>query len=384
MENLIVPNSEDAALSQIATPQTPTPQHIEALTNPNASPMSPLYDAYQQVNEGYAKFLTSPAEPFLKAMKNYNFDPKTQGLLTRGTNDNGAGAVTSGILKGWLNATSPELGTINAGPGKEGGIQSEWLAEGKAGQEAKQNQFKMAEAEQSKHAGIVKEVLSDPHIVTADTQIQGYMSLKKQMSDLANSGAIGADGKAIMTPIQLRALATTFLQMVRPGARVMGADGNIDSSALDALSAIPGVGQAIATGLKQGEAGTDITLEGNDLLGIAKAAEVIDSTAKQYKNSRIQYRMKNDPENAKYYNTLLEEVPAEVSTAGAMTPEQLKERSNASMKADAEENVEKKNVKAYSESIMGKKFPEKGTPSKDGKATADGKGGWIENPAKGK
>ena len=340
--------------TDISTP-TPVPEQpaymgvaaYDPFEMPHGSPMSPLYDAYNELNQGYARFLESPAQKFMAGMKGYQFDPKAAALLdyTSGTS-NPWGGVSSGILEAWKNMTTPESENSGGGTGTKGAnnVEASYVAEQKQAQEA-------MSAKEKAHAAVVDSVLKDPNVVASDTQIMGYNSFKQQFDNLLNSGAVGKDGSAIFTPIQMKALATTFLQEVRPGARVMNSDGSIDSSALDMLNVFGPAGQALAAGLKQGEAGTDITLEGNDLLGIAKAASVIKDAAISNRNERILYRKANDPENAEYYDSLLSKVET-TSTTTPPTPKRIAAASKASMQADAAENVERKNIK---ESIITKK-----------------------------
>src|SRR5271157_2851147 len=67
------------------------------------SPMSPLFDAYQQLNQNYARFLISPAAAAEQIASKSTYDPKAMALL----HENNKGSISSlgeGVLEGLLAA----------------------------------------------------------------------------------------------------------------------------------------------------------------------------------------------------------------------------------------------------------------------------------------
>jgi hypothetical protein len=346
--------------------------------NPHASPMSPLYDAYNELNEGYAHFLTSPAGKFMSGMKDYQFDPKAAALLAQGAkSDNPWGGIASGILDAWGNMVNPESagGTVagkggSTGMGAGGGVETNYIKELQARREMQEFQIK-------KQKEVVDSALKDPTIVLSTNKLAQYNTFAGEMNDALKAGVTSADGKSkVFSPIQAKAMVTSMLQMVRPGARIT-ADGTIDDDSLTAMAGM--FGGKVQDAIKAFSSGTELTLSKDDVKGMANTAQSIRNSAIATINDRVDYLKKNaSPTNQQYYDAM--KIPTYLgANESGISTEQVNNVAASvpdSMQESANEHQEQKEVigtsvvsKAKQDDLdkLAKSHPD-GSPNKSGTA----------------
>jgi hypothetical protein len=285
--------------------------------NPNATPMSPLYDAYQQISNNYAKFLESPGYAATKAMTGITYDPAQTALLHNFANSNPMQSVGAGILQGFLQSGANTEKDVNAGMGA----------------------FKQRAGMEKDIQDATHKVLTDPTVVRSRAQLAAEQDAEHQFNNLLNSGTKDKNGNAVVTGTQLKAYASSILQMVRPGARVSDNGDVVDNG-----NNVGNIGDLIGFGAKLAFGGNQISITPGDLLGMRTVQASIKASAIQNHNEAVKRLAKEDSSmytRPNYEALLLPEVavaPPGAAQDGGINAENAGQIMDKSYNVSKEEN----------------------------------------------
>jgi hypothetical protein len=239
--------------------------------------------------------------------------------------------------------------------GAGGGVETNYIKELQARREMQEFQIKRQQT-------VVDKVLKDPIVAINDSKLAQTAifesTLKTALDSGATSPALNAEGKPVMTkdskgkeiPVmakiitapQAKMLATSYMQMMRPGARISNDDGSISDDTAGSLGNIPFLGAL----LNAANTGTSVKLTHDDILGMYTAEQVLKNTTIRERNARIAYHQANDnPANKEFYDTLyskpipgVDDVPI-VTADGKPIAQSVADSAVSSQAASAKENL---------------------------------------------
>ena len=333
--------------------------YADVFNNPEAAQSLGQYDpnsvdlnkAMDVINKNYVDYVTSPVTPALAGLASTQFNPQMAAYQNLGK-EQGQGSLMSAI-KGAAEGANQTLSGQNIGGSGPGGASA-------------MNPIDVAkfnlEVEGKKKAN-TDLINKDSIFAPAIEKINTYKQFQNQWNDIQTS-------KGNYDAPQVKALMVSLMQMEKPNIRITDESGNIipgaDALAVGPLAPFAGI-------LKKLSSGTELPSP-EELNSAKKAATKIYESAKEIADKRIDQLSAQDTSTTTRANYKAFKNSYAIDDLDDIDTKEAK----AAQQKNAVENATKN---AITGTVESKRYPKAGTPSVDGMATADGKGGWIENNA---